>query len=277
MALPAHILERLPQDLRRNSLIRSASSLLPGQQQLDGQQLGQLRAGRLAERLAAGELLPGAVVEWVQESRGAGATSLALMACRRAQERGGAAAFVDPSRSLHAPALIGLGLDPSRLLVVEPRLEHLGRVAVRLAESRLFAVVVIDTSDTAGFSSDVSPTTSTAWARVVRRLVSSVENTSNTVVLLSGREQRSALPLPVQQRVELRRTAAGRLALRLTKNRGGGPEEPSSMIWPNFSRSGAHFRGGSERFGERRSEVGQCLEVGQRLEKELRSVEAHVA
>jgi recombination protein RecA len=207
MTLPAHILERLPQQLRRNSLIQSASSLLPAGSESED----------FGERLRRGELLGGGIVEFVQTGRGAFGTSLSLLACREAQRQGREAAFLDPSRSLHAPGVAALGVDLERLVVVEPTPESLGRVATRLAESRLFSVLVIDTVGVA--SNDEA--WSQNWVRVVRRLALALEHTQNSIVLLSSAEQQVGLPLAVKERVELIRSSPGELSVRLIKDQFG--------------------------------------------------------
>lgn len=54
------------------------------------------------------------------------------------------AAWVDPEGSLYAPALAEAGVDLSHLLVVRPPPNEARQVAVKLAASAAFAVVVVD-------------------------------------------------------------------------------------------------------------------------------------
>ena len=81
------------------------------------------------------------------------ATRIGLSTChgaqQRAHEQGGQTpwcAFVDPSASLHGPGVARAGVTLERLLVVRPPLSALSRVALRIVESKAFAVVVIDTA-----------------------------------------------------------------------------------------------------------------------------------
>src|SRR5262245_62093698 len=96
MALPLHILERLPANLRREVGLPAPDS---------GAGEGGLSLGRseLDEALPDGGLMRGGVVELAISGCSALATSIALAACRAAQregeERGGDVpwcAFIDP-------------------------------------------------------------------------------------------------------------------------------------------------------------------------------------
>src|SRR5690349_18697749 len=131
MALPAHLLERLPMPFRHGE--PSTTPMLPfGFPGLD-------------EALPDGELPRGAVVEVAVLGGSALATSAALLACKSAQReavaRGGEApfcAFVDPTATLHGPGVAAAGVDLERLLVVRPPAEALSRTAVRVVESQAF-------------------------------------------------------------------------------------------------------------------------------------------
>jgi len=223
MALPAHILDRLPAQLRRNSLIRDASSLL-------GDRADSPEA--LPEQLLQGELLPGAVVEFSLDGLGGFGTSLALAAVRRVQSEGRLAAFIDPSASLHAPGVVRAGVELSRLIVVEPSLEALGRVAVRMAESRLFGVVVIDTLGSPSMPFEIP---GGAWTRVVRRLALAVEQTENSVLLLTDRSMPRALPLPVKRRIEISRVGKKQLVARIVRDRQGRMTGPLPVDLPHVA------------------------------------------
>src|ERR1044071_1826876 len=127
MALPAHLLERLPMQFRHGE--PSDLAVLP------------LGVSELDAVLPDGGLPRGAVIEVVVHGGAALATSTALMACTSAQReavaRGGEApfcAFIDPSATLHGPGVAATGVDLERLLVVRPPLEALSRTAIRVVE-----------------------------------------------------------------------------------------------------------------------------------------------
>ena len=54
------------------------------------------------------------------------------------------AAWVDPLGTLYAPALAQAGIDLSHLLIVRPPLDEVRQVAVKLAASSAFSVIVVD-------------------------------------------------------------------------------------------------------------------------------------
>jgi hypothetical protein len=73
-----------------------------------------------------------------------GGTTLALAYVQAALKSGGMVAWVDPSAELYAPALVQAGIDLDRLLVVRPLAEDARKVAVKLAASEAFELVVFD-------------------------------------------------------------------------------------------------------------------------------------
>lgn len=169
--------------------------------------------------------LRGAVTELSVEGGAALATSVALFACLSAQEEarrsGGETAwcaFVDGSSSLHAAGVSQTGLDLSRLLVVRPQEEALQRVAVRLAESRVFAVVVVDLMGVPG--RELRPELG-RFPRTVRRLSMALQGSRGALLLLTDARARRALPLPVAQRVLLSRPHSEKLKLQVVKDRRG--------------------------------------------------------
>lgn len=186
-------------------------------------------------------LLRGGVVELSVLAPGGLSTTLALSAIRSFQ-RGSIqslsskvepwCAFVDPSGTLYAPGVAASGVALERLLVVRPPLEALGRVAIKLAESGVFELVVVDTLGALGASVDFSLA---RFGRVVRRLSMAVDGTDKTVLLLTdGRIPRS-LPLPVAQRIELARPARERLVVRVAKDRRGRISGPRPIAWAQGS------------------------------------------
>lgn len=187
--------------------------------------------------LPDGGLPRGAIVE-ISSARGLGrATSFALEACRAAQAEarlrsghpatiGAWCAFIDPWATLHGVGVAALGVDLSRLLVVRPPVSSIGRVAVKMAQSRAFSVMVIDTRSLPGspaqtegmrFDRDVA-------VNIVRRLALSIEGTDTSLILLTDAGAPRALPLPVSMRIELdRRLSSSAIvsSLRIPKERHG--------------------------------------------------------
>jgi hypothetical protein len=169
-------------------------------------------------------MLQGGVVELAVSGPSGLATSIALHAVRAVQlaqkdaVSGAWCAFVDPSSTLYAPGVRALGVDLEKLLVVRPPLEALGRAAVKLAESSVFSLVVVDTLGTLGRSVDVSLG---AWGRIVRRLSMAVDGTKRSVLLITDAKEPRALPLPVAQRIELSQPDSGKLGVRVAKDRRG--------------------------------------------------------
>jgi recombination protein RecA len=165
--------------------------------------------------LPEGGLPRGAVVEMAVHGAAALATTLALKACRSAQQRGAWCGFVDPSETLHAPGAGGLGVALDRLIVVRPPLEMLARVTLRMAESRALSLVVVDAMGTPEQPLDVhlGP-----WVRVVRRLTQALQGTGSSVLLLTDKSAPRPLALPVTQRLELHRKNERELLLAVTRD-----------------------------------------------------------
>ncbi len=237
MALPARLLAELPPQVRVGARwARTGGEAGSG----DGLARGAGRAGVAGEGAgralslgvdALDALLPdaglprGSVVELSVAGGAALGSSLALLACRSAQAQARLqgqpsawCAFVDPTASLHAPAVAAMGVDLERLLVVRPPPEALSRVAVRLVESRVFAVLVVDLLGLPGMATSVSLD---RWVRVVRRLALASASSDGCVLLLTSREAPRSLPLPVALRLELQRVGRYRLRLQIAKDRQG--------------------------------------------------------
>ncbi len=219
MARPADLLESLPASLRgqaRLGLANTSEQLPPG-----------LALGwpELEGCLPDGGLLRGHVVQLAALHPGALTTTLALKACAQAQQQGHAVgtdepwcAFIDASKSLHAPGVAEFGLRLDRLLVVNPEPQALASVALRVVRSSVFAVVVIDVIATLGANSARSLN---AWVRTVRQMALSLEGQRTVVLLLTDATTRAPLPLPVAQRIELKRSHLNQLELRVAKDRWG--------------------------------------------------------
>lgn len=221
--LPAEILQRLPPALlTRFDGGPEEHTLSTGHPQLD-------------DTLPSGGLLRGAVTELAVTAGAALGTRIALGAVASAQRlglaQGGQApwcAFVDPTGALYAPGALAAGVQLERLLVVRPPVDSLGRIAARLAESKAFAVLVVDALGSPGAPIDLSLA---RWPRVVRRLAQAATESSTAVLLLTHQGSPRPLPLPVAQRLELTRTAPGRLLVRVAKERRGRISAARSIDW----------------------------------------------
>lgn len=228
MALPAAVLDRLQTVLTR------AGVHLPSAHEPKSEGL-PLGIEGLDAALPDHGLLRGGVVELAVAEPGALGTSIALQACRALQDearRRGAAtpwsAFVDPSGTLYAPGVAEVGIDLERLVVLRPPLEALSRVALKVAESPAFSLVVVDTLGVPGAALDVALG---AWPRVVRRLSMAVEGSERCVLLLTDGAERRPLPLPVAQRLELSRPKPNQLLLKVAKDRRGRISPPRPVVW----------------------------------------------
>jgi recombination protein RecA len=197
------------------------------------------------QALPDGGILRGGVVELMVPGASGLGTALSLAAVRSVQTLGKQAglsestpwcAFVDASSSLYAPGVEAMGIELERLLVVRPQAEGIGRAAIKLAESGVFGLVVVDTVGALGAELDVSLK---SFGRVVRRLSMAVDGTQNSVLLLTSSLQPRALPLPVAQRLELAHPTRDRLVVRVAKDRRGRVTPPRSIVWgPRQSLSG---------------------------------------
>lgn len=236
MTLPAHLLEQIPAELRKSGMLRLSdhSHALTTGAAFDLSPHVETEQ-HWKSQLLEGQFQRGAVIELSCEGGAALGTSVALRACQYAQQQARAlrgenawCAFVDPAASLYAPGIQAAGVDLSRLLVVRPEEESLSRVSLRLAESKLFPVVVIDTMGVpgAGVESPLAP-----WVRVVRRLSLALEGSGNSVILLTDKAARRPLPLPVSQRFELSRQSSSEINVSLVKSTRGAWGAPAKVRW----------------------------------------------
>ena len=143
--------------------------------------------------LPDGGLPRGSVIE-LSAPNGLGTlTRFALTACAKAQEEGRQrcgesvwCAWIDPNQTLYAPSVQAFGVDLERLLFVRSPRTAMLRVALQLAQARIFPVLVIDVSGVPGTTDGtLAPRTESlsAWVRAARRLALSIEM-SKTIVLL---------------------------------------------------------------------------------------------
>jgi recombination protein RecA len=209
-----------------------------------------LRFGDLDDVLPGGGLPRGAVVELATPSGLACATSIALAACASAQAqaklRGGEhaagawCAWVEasssetvPTPSLFAPAVERTGIDLARFLVAVPPLNGVSRVAVRMAASCVFSVLVIDLAGIPGQNVDRKPPADLErWVTPVRRLAITVEELETTVMLLTDARAKRSLPLPTALRLEIERAAPDHLRVTIAKERYGRVAPPRLVALP---------------------------------------------
>ena len=233
MALPAHLLERLPAaSLREHGVSIGSGAGQPFSPDAAAFSLG---VEALNRALPDHGLPRGAVIELSIHGGSALGTSLGLAACRAAQQaalaRGGSVpwcAFLDPSCTLYGPGVAAAGVELERLLVVRPPVEALSRVALRIVESGACAVTIVDLLGVPGKPLSINLT---AWLRVVRRLAMGVDGTPNSVILLTDAAEQRPLPLPVAQRIELERPSEGKLSVRVVKDKQGRVSSPRSIAW----------------------------------------------
>jgi recombination protein RecA len=203
--------------------------------------------------------LPRGVVELAAARALGGSTSLALAAVRAGQGRGPKAwcAWIDPEATLHAPGVIAAGVDLDRMLVVRPPRPEVGRVAVKVAASGAFEVIVLDVDAVPGARSAEgrsNPNGTPAHKNppndaqvLVRKLALEAEETGATVVLLTDSTRPRAVPWPVALRLELSRPSRHELTVRVAKERRGRiglvktvPFQPAMGPMVSFVRSLSH-------------------------------------
>jgi hypothetical protein len=185
--------------------------------------------------------------------------------------------FLDPDRTLFGPAVQASGVCLERLLVLHPPRHLLAQVAVRVASSRLFSVIVVDVASVpgaaagakrrapkglrrpspskAGPSADPRSESMQMWWKAARRLALAVENTNATLFLLTKSEAPRASNLPVAMRVELEPRGTDGLLVRVAKERSGRVNQPRQIAWtrprpplphadePHRLAFGSHLRG----------------------------------
>jgi recombination protein RecA len=177
-------------------------------------------------------------------------------------------AFIDPSASLFAPGVARLGVELSRLLVVRPDIDAVERTAVRIAEARAVAMLVIDLRGALGSQSLRAQSREAQsreaqsreaqsreaqsreaqsreaqsghrwpnprWPSAVRRLALSIKDQAARVLLITSADSPRALPLPVAMRLEFARASASHFELRVAKERTGRVSSPRLVPWSVF-------------------------------------------
>jgi len=177
----------------------------------------------------------GSVVELAAPANLGQGVSVALSACAESQsqareKRGESAwcAFVDPFRTLHGPAVRASGVCLQRLLVVRPPHRMLARVALKIASSQIFSVIVIDLAGVPGANHEPARED---WSRLVRRLALAIENGKSTVLVLTDIHCSRSIALPVAMRVLLQRTSHEALSVQIAKEKRGRVTGPRSIAW----------------------------------------------
>ena len=180
----------------------------------------------------------GAVIELASPLGLGGATRVALAACVSAQreaveqsfgrvEQDGWCVWVDPRRTLYAPAVMSAGVNLDRLLVLQPTANKLARLAVRVTTSLVFRVIVVDV---VGIPGSLLRADLGRYPNIVRRLAMAAEGSSTTVLLLTDARARRPLPLPVAMRIELERPSQEELRVHIAKERYGRISNPISIL-----------------------------------------------
>jgi len=196
----------------------------------------------LGTALPEGGFPRGAVVELTAPANLGQGLSVALAACAASQrdsvQRGGAmswCAILDPDSTLFAPAVRASGVCLERLLVLRPPRSLLARVAVRVALSRIFSVIVVDVGGVPGaqLSAGERPRVESldTWSKAARRLALAVEQTPTTLFLLTEASLRQHAALPVAMRVELERQRPDTLLVRVAKEKYGRLTPPRQIAW----------------------------------------------
>jgi recombination protein RecA len=192
--------------------------------------------------LPEGGFPQGSVVELASPANLGHGLGVALAACAAAQraslEHGGQmawCAFLDPDRTLFGPAVQAGGVSLERLLVLRPPRHLLAKVAVRVALSRIFSVIVVDVAAVPGASSPSKALhrseSMDAWGKVTRRLSLAVEKSPTTVFLLTRSEALRSSALPAAMRVELENSGPDSLSVRVAKEKFGRVTSLRQIVW----------------------------------------------
>jgi hypothetical protein len=193
------------------------------------------------ERVLPDRGLPRGVVEIAGEKMLGGGTMVSLAAVRavHAADPRAWCAWITESNvpSLYAPALVQVGVDLERLLVVRPEPVDLARTVVKVAASGAFDLVVIDAPSGLDGRLTLSPDARAraqgaraiprrgSRARVdgsviVRKLALAAEDKGTTFLILTDVFTSRAVPWPVALRLEVERRPEA-IAVRVTKDRRG--------------------------------------------------------
>jgi hypothetical protein len=167
--------------------------------------------------------LPRGVVELAAPHALGGSTQIALHAIAAAHARSKDAwcAWIDPEATLYAPGVLRARVDLARLLVVRPPRADIGRIAVKVAASGAFDVVVADMDPIAAPPAAPPRKRALAPEVVVRKLAIAAEQAGSTVILVTNALAKRSMPWPVALRLELSRPAHDAIHVRVAKDRRG--------------------------------------------------------
>lgn len=205
----------------------------------------------LAELLPDGGF-PRGVVELSSPHAIGGSTAVALAAVRSAQKKSATqthpsaipAAWIDTDATLYAPGVVHAGVDLAQLFVVRPPRAELGRIAVKVARSGAFDLLVVDMDAIAGV--DLNHETPQKQARfssspggskmevVVRKLALAAEDNGMTVILITDAHRHRSVPWPVAMRLDLERRP-GKIGVRVAKERHGRIGAKAWLTLPTFA------------------------------------------
>jgi recombination protein RecA len=173
---------------------------------------------------------PRGVVELSSPHAVGGATAVAFAAIRSTQKKSATqthpnaipAAWIDTDSTLFAPGVARAGIDLARLFVVRPPRTELGRIAVKVARSGAFELLVVDVDAIAGIDETTQKQAriSSKMEVVVRKLALAAEANGMTVILITDAHRHRAVPWPVAMRLELERRP-GKIGVRVAKERHG--------------------------------------------------------
>lgn len=174
---------------------------------------------------------PRGVVELSSPHAVGGSTAVALAAVRSAQMKSATqthpnaipAAWIDTDATLYAPGVVNAGIDLTRLFVVRSPRAELGRIAVKVARSGAFDLLVVDVDAIAGADENALKQARSAVSKmevVVRKLALAAEANGMTVILITDAHRHRAVPWPVAMRLELERRP-GKIGVRVAKERHG--------------------------------------------------------
>jgi recombination protein RecA len=180
------------------------------------------------------EGFPRGVVELSSPHAVGGSTAVALAAVRSAQKKSATqthpnaipAAWIDTDATLYAPGVANAGVDLARLFVVRPPRPELGRIAVKVARSGAFDLLVVDVDAIAGvdahheMAQKQARSSSSKMEVVVRKLALAAEDNGMTVILITDALRHRAVPWPVAMRLDLERRP-GKIGVRVAKERHG--------------------------------------------------------
>ncbi len=228
--------EPLSLEALRSQLLHSARNFRVGRvpfgldsENLDlhssSEQAGDIDWPELADLLPDGGF-PRGVVELSSPHAVGGATAVAFAAIRSVQKKSATqthpnaipAAWIDTDSTLFAPGVARAGIDLTRLFVVRPPRAELGRIAVKVARSGAFELLVVDVDVIVGVDEIIQK--QARMEVVARKLTLAAEDNGMTVILITDAHRHRAVPWPVAMRLELERRP-GKIGVRVAKERHG--------------------------------------------------------